>query len=73
MDIVTDPTSIFDGVKTNIKVPNIETKDFNFEFNFDSLLHVDNASNDSIPALKKMIRSEFTQMLSDVNNRLKRV
>lgn len=73
MNIVTDPTSIFDGIKTNIKVPNIETKDFNFEFNFDSLLHVDNASNDSIPALKKMIRSEFSNMMSSVNQKLKRV
>lgn len=67
-----DPTSIFDGMKTDVKAPTIETKDFNYEFNFDSLLHVDNASNDSIPALQKMIRSEFNTMMSQVNNKIKR-
>ena len=73
MDIANDPMSIFDGMKTDVKVPNIESKDFNFELSFDSLLHVDNASNDSIPALKKMIRTEFDSMMTQVNNKLKRV
>ena len=73
MDLALDPTSIFDNVKSNVKVPNIETKDFNFEFNFENLLHVDNATNDSIPALKKMIRSEFNGLMSEVNQKLKRV
>lgn len=70
--LAVDPTSIFDGMRTDIKAPSIETKDFNYEFNFDSLLHVDNASNDSIPALQKMIRSEFNTMMSQVNNKIKR-
>lgn len=73
MNLALDPTSIFDDIKTNVKVPNIESKDFNFELSFDSLLHIDNASNDSIPALRKMIRSEFNDMMSQVNNKLKRV
>lgn len=73
IDIANNPASIFDDMKTNVKVPNIETKDFNFEFKFDSLLHVDNATNDSIPALKKMIRSEFNEMMTQVNNKIKRI
>lgn len=73
MDLALDPTSIFDDVKSNVKVPNIESKDFNFELSFDSLLHVDNASNDSIPTLKKMIRSEFDNMMTQMNNKLKHV
>ena len=72
MNIALDPTSILEDALPGAKVPNIETKDFNFAFNFDSLLHVDNATNDSIPALKKMIRSEFNDMMTQVNNRLKR-
>ena len=72
MNLALDPTSIFDEMKTDVKAPNIETKDFNYEFNFDSLLHVDNASNDSIPALQKMIRNEFNVMMKQVNNGLKR-
>jgi hypothetical protein len=72
MQLALDPTSMFDDAKTGVKVPTIETKDFNYEFNFDSLLHVDNASNDSIPALQKMIRSEFNNMMKQVNNGLKR-
>lgn len=73
MDIALDPTSIFDDIKTNVKVPNVETKDFNFDLSFDSLLHIDNATKDSVPELKKMIRNEFNDMMSQVNNRLKRV
>lgn len=72
VDMALNPTSMFDGIKTNIKAPVVEAKDFNFEFAFDSLLHVDNANNDSIPALQKMIRSEFNSMLGQVNNRLRR-
>lgn len=72
MQLALDPTSMFDDAKTSVKVPTIETKDFNYEFNFDSLLHVDNASNDSIPTLQKMIRSEFNSMMKQVNNSLKR-
>lgn len=73
VDIASDPTSIFDNIKTNVKVPNVETKDFNFDLSFDSLLHIDNATKDSIPELKKMIRSEFNDMLSQMNSKLKRV
>lgn len=72
INLALDPASIFDDMKTDVKAPTIETKDFNYEFNFDSLLHVDNASNDSIPALQKMIRSEFNNMMSQVNNKIKR-
>ncbi len=72
VDLATDPTSIFDDMKTGVKIPTIETKNFNYEFNFDSLLHVDNASNDSIPALQRMIRNEFNSMMKQVNNGLKR-
>lgn len=72
IDIATDPIGTLSDMMPKTQLPSVETKDFNFEFNFDSLLHVDNASQDSIPALKKMIRSEFNQMLSGVNSKLKR-
>ena len=73
INLALNPASIFDNMKTDVKAPTVETKDFNYEFNFDSLLHVDNATKDSIPELKKMIRNEFNTMLSEVNNKLKRV
>lgn len=73
VDLALDPASIFDDIRTGVKIPSVETKDFNFDFNFDSLLHVDNATNDSIPALKKMIRTEFDGLMSQVNSKLKRV
>ena len=72
IDIATDPVGTLSDMMPKTQLPSIETKDFNFEFKFDALLHVDNCNQDSIPALKKMIRSEFNQMLSDVNSKLKR-
>ena len=72
INLAVDPTSIFGGMKNDVKAPVVETKTFGYEFNFGSLLHVDNASNDSIPALQKMIRNEFNTMMSQVNNKIKR-
>ena len=39
---------------------------------FGSLVHVDNCTQDAIPELQKMVRSEFDNMMKQVNNGLKR-
>ena len=39
---------------------------------FGSLVHVDNCNQDAIPELQKMVRSEFDNMMKQVNNGLKR-
>lgn len=72
IDIATDPIGTLSDMMPKTQLPNIETKDFNFEFKFDSLLHVDNASQDAIPAMRKMVREEFNNMMGQVNSKLKR-
>ena len=68
-----EPTYSFDDMKPNMPSPRVETKNFDFNLSFDSLLHVDNVTQDVIPDLKKMIRGEFNEMMSQVNNKIKRV
>lgn len=72
IDIATDPVGTLSDMIPKTQLPSIETKDFNFEFKFDSLLHVDNCNQDSIPALRKMVREEFSGLMGQVNSKLKR-
>ena len=72
-DLAINPVSVMEDLMPKIKVPNITTNSFDTNLSFDSLVHVDNCSQDTLPALQKMVRSEFSNMMSQVNNRLKRV
>ena len=72
VNLATDPVGTLSGMIPKTQLPSIETKDFNFEFKFDSLLRVDHADQNSIPALRKMVREEFNGMMGQVNSKLKR-
>lgn len=72
-DLAMNPVSVMEDLMPKIKVPNITTNSFATNLSFDSLVHVDNCSQDTLPALQKMVRNEFNNMMSQVNNRLKRV
>lgn len=72
INIATDPVGTLSDMMPKTQLPSIEKKDFNFEFKFDSLLRVDHADQNSIPALRKMVREEFNGMMGQVNSKLKR-
>lgn len=72
VDLALDPTSALEDAMPKTKIPNITTNSFDTNLSFDSLVHVDNCSKDTVPELQKMVRKEFNNMLAQVNNGLKR-
>ncbi len=72
MNLAIDPVSALADSMPKIKVPNVNSNNFDFNMSFGSLVHVDHADQDSIPELQKMVRSEFDNMMKNMNSKLRR-
>lgn len=72
MNLAIDPVSALADSMPKIKVPNVNSNNFDFNMSFGSLVHVDHADKDSIPELQKMVRSEFDSMMKNMNSKLRR-
>ena len=67
-----DPTEMLKRSTPSIGAPHIINNNMELNMEFGSLVHVDNCTQDAIPELQKMVRSEFDNMMKQVNNGLKR-
>lgn len=67
-----DPTEMLKRNTPSIGAPHITNNNMELNLEFGSLVHVDNCNQDAIPELQKMVRSEFDNMMKQVNNGLKR-
>lgn len=67
-----DPTEMLKRNTPSIGAPYITNNNMELNLEFGSLVHVDNCNQDAIPELQKMVRSEFDNMMKQVNNGLKR-
>ena len=72
MKLALDPASVLDGVVPKTRIPNVTANNFDVNLSFDSLVHADNVTQDTLPELQKVIRNEFDYMMKQVNNGLKR-
>lgn len=72
MKLALDPASALDGAIPKTRIPNITANNFDVNLSFDSLVHADNVTQDTLPELQKVIRNEFNYMMKEVNNGLKR-
>lgn len=72
MNLALDPASALDGVIPKTRIPSITANNFDVNLSFDSLVHADNVTQDTLPELQKVIRNEFNYMMKEVNNGLKR-
>lgn len=72
MNLAIDPVSALADSMPKIKIPNVNSNNFDFNMSFGSLVHVDHADKDSIPELQKMVRSEFDNMMKNMNSKLRR-
>ena len=72
MNLALDPSSALDGAMPKTKIPSVTANNFDVNLSFDSLVHADNVTQDTLPELQKVIRSEFDYMMKQVNNGLKR-
>ena len=70
MDLAIDPTGVLNTSKPSVGAPHITTNNFEVNLEFGSLVHVDNCSQDTVPVLQKMVRTEFDSMMKQLNNRL---
>lgn len=67
-----DPTEMLKRNTPSIGAPHITNNNMELNLEFGSLVHVDNCNQDTIPELQKMVRSEFDNMMKQVNSGLKR-
>ena len=67
-----DPTEMLKRNTPSIGAPHITNNNIELNLEFGSLVHVDNCNQDAIPELQKMVRSEFDNMMKQVNGGLKR-
>ena len=67
-----DPSSFLKDSVPSMNVPNVTTNEFNINMSFGELLHVDSVSQDTLPNLQKLVRSEFDNCIKSLNNSLKR-
>lgn len=67
-----DPTEMLKRNTPSIGAPHIANNNMELNLEFGSLVHVDNCNQDAIPELQKMVRSEFDNMMKQVNGGLKR-
>lgn len=67
-----DPTEMLKRNTPSIGAPHITNNNMELNLEFGSLVHVDNCNQDAIPELQKMVRSEFDNMMKQVNGGLKR-
>ena len=72
MQLALDPSSVLDEAIPKTRVPSVTANNFDVNLSFDSLVHADNVTQDTLPELQKVIRSEFDYMMKQVNNGLKR-
>ena len=72
MNLALDPASALDGVIPKTRIPSVTANNFDVNLSFDSLVHADNVTQDTLPELQKVIRNEFDYMMKQVNNGLKR-
>ena len=67
-----DMTTLSNGVQnTNLMTNVINKPETNFEF--DSLLHIDNCSNEAIPEVRKIVEEQLNKFARNLNYNLKRV
>ena len=67
-----DPTEMLKRNTPSIGAPHITNNNMELNLEFGSLVHIDNCNQDTIPELQKMVRSEFDNMMKQVNSGLKR-
>ena len=67
-----DPTEMLKRNTPSIGAPHITNNNVELNLEFGSLVHVDNCNQDTIPELQKMVRSEFDNMMKQINSGLKR-
>jgi hypothetical protein len=72
MKLALDPASALDGAIPKTRIPSVTANNFDVNLSFDSLVHADNVTQDTLPELQKVIRNEFNYMMKEVNNGLKR-
>ena len=72
VDLANDPTSVFDDMKTNIKVPNITSNNMNFEMHIDKVVNIEHADSSSIPEIKRAVNAQMDAYMKQINNGLKR-
>ena len=67
-----DPTQVLERSTPSVNVPYVTNNNIELNMEFGSLVHVDAVSNDTMPELQKMVRSEFDKCMKSLNNSLKR-
>lgn len=67
-----DPTQVLERSTPSVNVPYVTNNNIELNMEFGSLVHVDAVSNDTMPELQKMVRSEFDNCMKSLNNSLKR-
>lgn len=67
-----DPTEMLKRNTPSIGAPHITNNNMELNLEFGSLVHIDTVNQDTIPELQKMVRSEFDNMMKQVNSGLKR-
>lgn len=67
-----DYRTILDRNRPEITAPGIISNNFEVNLSFGELLHVDNMSQDAIPEVQKMIRSEFDNMMKQLNSGIRK-
>ena len=67
-----DYRTILERNRPSISAPGIIENNFEVNLSFGELLHVDNMNQDAIPEVQKMIRSEFNNMMKQLNSGIKK-
>ena len=67
-----DPSSVLEQSKPTVSTPYITNNNMELNMSFGSLVHVDSVSQDTLPELQKMVRSEFNNCMKGLNQSLKR-
>ena len=66
-----DPTEMLKRNTPSIGAPHMIENNMQLNLEFGSLVHVDNATSDSIPELKEMVHNEFDIMMKKLNSGIK--
>lgn len=66
-----DPTTMLERNTPSIGAPHMIENNMQLNLEFGSLVHVDNATSESIPELKEMVRNEFDIMMKKLNSGIK--
>lgn len=72
MDIATNPESLFENFKTNMKVPNIVSNNMGITMQIDKVVNIEHADSTSIPEIKKAVNDQLEAYQAKLNRALKR-